>query len=224
MLELTSRMARCSGVAAFSSTMACTRPSVSRNDAPVIGGVIEFGAQNRGRRFTATVRIEQRCQSFRPQQRRVARNHDARAWRSCESRAARPAWRGRCRAAAAARRAVAPSAVATAPTSSAWWPTTTSICTGFSGWQARTTCSRSGRPAGAMQHFGELGTHARSLARGQNDDGGVMAAVMSQLLSPSPRSFSNGKARIRSSICAEVLGPESVCGNRNARPRRWISR
>ena len=68
------RAARASG--ALSSTIASTRPSASRTMRPYVAGIVNFGAENCGRGFSAAVGIEERGQSFGAQQRRVAGKDD----------------------------------------------------------------------------------------------------------------------------------------------------
>ena len=88
MLEFTSRIARCSGVALLSSTIASHAAFGVAHDAAVAGGIGELGAENRGGGFAAAVRIEQSGERFGAQQRRVARNHD-RELRALANRAPR---------------------------------------------------------------------------------------------------------------------------------------
>src|SRR6202035_2289577 len=45
-------------------------------NAPVIGGIVQFGAENGCRCFAPAVRVEQGRERFGPQERRVARYHD----------------------------------------------------------------------------------------------------------------------------------------------------
>ena len=116
------------------------------HDAAVIRGVVEFRAENRGGGFAAAVRIEQSGERLRAQQRRVARKHNR------QLRALRIARRATCIACPVPRCGCCTIGLRAErlrqprPLPPPGGPTTTSNCAGFSGWQARTTCSSSGRP------------------------------------------------------------------------------
>jgi len=187
MLEFTSRMARCSGVAAFSSTMACTRPSESRKTRPYSVGssssAVRIVAAASPRRCVSRSAAEFLSAEAEHRPERQAQ------LRASANRATRDLHGVPCARCGCCRTVCAPSSVTTALTSFAWFPTTTSNCAGLSGRQARTTCSTSGSPP-RDAGLSPARNACASFAGSQQYDCGVFCDHLADIVASS-RSFSN---------------------------------
>ena len=152
--------------------------------AAIICRIVQFGAQNSGRCLAAAVRVEQRRQSFRRAAAARRREPPPQISRSCGSRAAPLALRALCRAAAAAAPFARPSPSPARPLLPPDVPQPPESARLQR--LARPNHMFEQRPStGAMQHFRQLGTHARPFARGQNHNHSVICGShRSQPLSP----------------------------------------